>query len=238
MAVRTDVAEHPAVGSQEQRIWMAYADQKMSGNRVTALIVVAILHIVVGYALISGLAYEAVQKIKERVETFDVEKEKEPEEPPPPPPDQPVPPPPIVAPPPPITFNQPAPQVQTAPEPPKVFLPVPVAAPPPPSAPPPPRVQPKGASPKGNPGSWATTEDYPSRALREEREGTTRFRVSVGPDGRVADCQVTGSSGSPDLDDAACKNITRRARFNPATDGDGKPTSGSYSNSVRWVIPK
>ncbi len=219
---------------------MAYADQKMSGNRVTALIVVAILHIVVGYALISGLAHEAVQKIKERVETFDVEEEKPPEEPPPPPPDQPVPPPPIVAPPPPITFNQPAPQVQTVQTPPKVVLPPTVVAPPPAPPPPPaaPRVQPKGASPKGNPGSWATTDDYPSRALREEREGTTRFRVSIGPDGRVTDCQVTGSSGSPDLDDAACKNITRRARFTPATDGDGKPTTGSYANSVRWVIPK
>ena len=218
---------------------MAYADQKMSGNRVTALIVVAILHVIVGYALVTGLAYEAIQKVKERVETFDVEKEQEPEEPPPPPPDQPVPPPPIVAPPPPITFNQPAPQVQTVQEPPR-FQPPPTltAPPPPPAAPPPPRIQPKGASPKGNPGSWATTDDYPSRALREEREGTTRFRVDVGPDGRVTSCSVTGSSGSPDLDDAACKNITRRARFNPATDGEGKPTGGSYSNSVRWVIPK
>lgn len=219
---------------------MAYADQKMSGNRITALIIVAILHIIVGYALVTGLAYEAVKKIKERVETFDVKEEKPPEEPPPPPPDQPLPPPPIVAPPPPISFNQPAPQIQTAPEPPKqVFIPTVTAPPPPPpAAPPPPRTPPKGAVPKGNPGSWATTDDYPSRALREEREGTTRFRVSIGPDGRVTDCQITGSSGSPDLDDAACKNITRRARFNPATDGNGQPTTGSYSNSVRWVIPK
>ena len=220
---------------------MAYADQKMSGNRLTALIVVAILHVIVGYALVTGLAYEAVQKIKERVETFDVKEEKPPEEPPPPPPpDETIPPPPIVAPPPPITFNQPAPQVQTVQEAPKVVLPPTVVAPPPAPPPPPaaPRTPPKGAVPKGNPGSWATTDDYPSRALREEREGTTRFRVSIGPDGRVTDCQITGSSGSPDLDDAACKNITRRARFTPATDGNGQPTSGSYANSVRWVIPK
>ena len=64
---------------------MAYADQRMSGNRLTALIIVAILHIIVGYALVTGLAYSAVKKIKERVETFDVEEEKPPEEPPPPP---------------------------------------------------------------------------------------------------------------------------------------------------------
>jgi len=54
----------------------------------------------------------------------------------------------------------------------------------------------------------------------------------------VTGCSVTSSSGSPDLDDATCANVTRRARFNPATDGEGQPTSGSYSNRVRWVIPK
>jgi protein TonB len=60
----------------------------------------------------------------------------------------------------------------------------------------------------------------------------------VGPDGRVTDCTVTGSSGSPDLDATACAKIRSRARFNPATDGEGQPTSGTYSNAVRWVIPK
>ncbi|MEO0033950.1 MAG: hypothetical protein RIS94_3708, partial [Pseudomonadota bacterium] len=38
---------------------MAYADQQMSGNKITALILVALLHVVVGYALVTGLAYSA-----------------------------------------------------------------------------------------------------------------------------------------------------------------------------------
>jgi len=74
--------------------------------------------------------------------------------------------------------------------------------------------------------------------LREEREGTTRFRLTVNADGRVSDCQITGSSGHADLDEAACKNLTRRARFRPALDANGNPTTGSYSNAVRWQIPK
>jgi protein TonB len=126
--------------------------------------------------------------------------------------------------------------VTTVSEPPPPAPPPPIVlAPPPPAAP---RFTPKGAQPKGNPGNWATTNDYPSRALREEREGTTSFRVQVGPDGRVTDCQVTGSSGHADLDAATCENVRRRARFTPATDGEGNPTTGSYSNRVRWVIPK
>lgn len=216
---------------------MAYADQKMSGNRVTALIIVALIHVLVGYALVTGLAYEAAKKVIQKVTTVDIKEEVKKEEPPPPPKKADLPPPPpIVAPPPKINLAPPPPitVVDTPPPapPPMVLLP------PPPAAPPPPRFTPKGATPKGNPGNWANTNDYPSRALREEREGTTGFRVTVGPDGRVTDCQITSSSGHADLDEATCSNIRRRGRFTPATDGEGKPTTGSYSNRIRWVIPK
>jgi protein TonB len=164
-------------------------------------------------------------------------------EPPPPPPDTPPPPepkapPPPVAPPPPINISIAPPPIQVTPNippPAPVIRIVPPAAPP---APPPPRFTPKGAQPKGNPGSWATTDDYPSRALREEREGVTRFTVQVSAEGRVTNCTVTGSSGSPDLDEAACRSISRRARFHPATNGEGEEVAGTYSNSVRWQIPK
>lgn len=217
---------------------MAYADQQMSGNRITALIVVALLHVAVGYALVSGLAYEGMATVIKKVTTVDIKKE-EPKKKVEPPPKQKAAPPPIVAPPPKINVNVTPPPVTTVVTPPPPAPIVPVIAPPAPVvAPPPPRVQPKGAQPKGNPGNWATSNDYPSRALREEREGTTGFRVTVGPDGRVTSCTVTSSSGSPDLDETACSLITRRARFTPATDGEGQPTSGSYANRVRWQIPK
>jgi len=209
----------------------------MSGNKIIAIILVALIHVAVGYALITGLAYSAVKKAIERVTTVDIN------EPPPPPPDTPPPPepdrpPPPVAPPPPINISVAPPPIQVQPNippPAPVIRIVPPAAPP---APPPPRFTPKGAVPKGNPGSWATTDDYPSRALREEKEGVTRFTVQVSPEGRVTSCSVTGSSGTPELDDAACRAITRRARFTPATNGEGQPVAGSYSNSVRWQIPK
>ncbi len=96
---------------------------------------------------------------------------------------------------------------------------------------------PSPAMPRGNPASWSTTNDYPTRALREERSGTTSFRVTIGPDGRVTDCVIVGSSGSPDLDQATCSNVTRRARFTPATDAEGNPTTGSYASRIRWLIP-
>lgn len=215
---------------------MAYADQKMSGNRIIALIIVALIHIVLVYALVTGLAYEGIKKVMQRVSTVDIKEEVKKELPPPP--KKVDLPPPLVAPPVRINVAPAPPQIITVAEPPPAPPPPPIFVPPPPAAPPPPRFTPKGAVPKGNPGSWATTNDYPSRALREEREGTTGFRVTVGPDGKVTDCTVTSSSGHSDLDEAACANIRRRARFAPAMDGNGNPTTGSYSNRVRWVIPK
>lgn len=219
---------------------MAYADQEVSGNRIAAFVVVALLHVALGYALVSGLAYEGVQQVIKKVTTVDIKKD-EPKEEPPPPPKKADAAPPIVAPPPKKNITNVSPPIEITqtippPSPPPLVVapPAPVAA----VAPPPPKFTPKQPTPRGNPGSWATTNDYPTRALREEREGTTGFRVTVGPDGRVTDCQVTSSSGSPDLDEAACANVKRRARFNPATDGEGQPTTGSYSNRVRWVIPK
>jgi protein TonB len=209
----------------------------MSGNRITALIIVAILHIIVGYALVTGLAYEAVKKIKERVETFDVKEEKPPEEPPPPPPDKPIPPPPIVAPPPPISFERPAPQIQTVQLPPPPVPVTVVAAPPPPPPPPPAVNKSRGARPKGQ-GSWAARiqENYPSAALRKEIEGRVGVRVTVTPDGRVGSCSVSSSSGSGDLDSAACEGMQRYARFEPALDAAGNPTSGSFSTSIVYKI--
>jgi len=217
---------------------MAYADQEMSGNKIAAFVVVALLHLALGYALVTGLAYEGYKAIVKKVTTVDIKKDEPKKEEKPPPPKKEAAPPPIVVPPPMTNINTRPPPIETTPvpmpAPPPLQLPAPAPAP---AAPPPPRIQPKPAQPKGNPASWATTNDYPTRALREERAGTTSFRVTVGPDGRVTSCSVTGSSGSPDLDEATCSNVTRRARFSPATDGEGNPTSGSYSNRIRWVIP-
>lgn len=206
---------------------MAYADQSMSSNRVTALIIVALIHIVLGYGLVTGLAYEAAKKVVQRVTTVDIEEEVKEEEPPPPPKKVELPPPPPVAPPPKINVSVAPPPIQTVTTPPP---PAPIVLAPPAPAPPPP---PKPATPRNDPGSWATPNDYPSRALREERTGTTGFRVTIDDNGRVASCSITSSSGHADLDEATCKFVTRRARFRKPSDGYGTV----YSNRVRWVIP-
>ena len=221
---------------------MSYANRKeMGSNRTVAIIIVALIHVLLGYVLVSGLAYNVVKKAAEDLKTFDVEDEPPPppEEPPPPPEDTPLPPPPQVsAPPPLVRIETPAPPIQTTPNIQPVVVtpradPVPPA---PPAPPPPPRVS-QAARAKGNLLSLFGAEDYPSQAQRNEEEGTTRVRLSVNTEGRVSDCQVTSSSGSTSLDQATCNVLRRRARFTPAKDQAGRPISDTHNQTVTWRLP-
>src|ERR1700684_848399 len=80
---------------------MAYADQsRMSNSRIAAIVIVAIIHALLGYAFVTGLAFNVVKKVAADLKTFNVEEPPSPAQtPPPPPPPQPNAPPPVVAPP-------------------------------------------------------------------------------------------------------------------------------------------
>jgi protein TonB len=137
---------------------------------------------------------------------------------------------------PPMVFdNRPVPTPTIAPYTPPG--PVDVAPPPPPPPPPPPARKLEPARAKANLHSYVSDDDYPAAAARNEEEGTTRFRLTVGADGRVSDCAVTGSSGSSALDAATCRIMKSRARFTPARDSDGKPTGDTVTSAIRWVLP-
>ena len=86
---------------------MAYADQpKMSNSRIAAIVSVAIIHALLGYAFVTGLAFNVVKKVAADLKTFNVEEPPPPDQkPPPPPPPQPNTPPPVVSPPPIVRTN-------------------------------------------------------------------------------------------------------------------------------------
>lgn len=223
---------------------MAYADQQMSGNRIIAIILVVLIHLALGYALITGLAYSAVSNIVERVTTIDIE-EPEPEEPEeePPPPEPVDAPPPPVAPPPPINVAVAPPPIRTQvtippPAPPRLIVPppAPVAPPAPPPAPPAPS-QARGLSPDGQ-SRWAARiqENYPATAVRREIEGSVGVTVQVSTDGRVSSCTVSRSSGESVLDEAACNGMERYARYNPALNAAGNPIAATTSTTIVYRL--
>jgi protein TonB len=222
---------------------MSYASQQqgLTGTKLVALIIALAIVGGIGAVMVIGLAINAIKKEIERVTTVDIEEPppEEPEEPPPEQPEQTTPPPPV-APAPPISIAPTPPQIQTQqnippPSPPAVRIPPPAPVGPPPSPPAP--SQARGARTK-NERSWSSRiqENYPARALREEIEGTVGVRVSVTPDGRATGCSVTASSGSDILDAAACTGMERYARFDPALDNAGNPTTGSYSTRITYKL--
>ncbi|HEX6377135.1 MAG TPA: TonB family protein [Allosphingosinicella sp.] len=91
---------------------------------------------------------------------------------------------------------------------------------------------------RANLASYVSDEDYPSSAARNEEQGTTRFRLGVGPNGRVTECSVIRSSGSSALDSATCRLMKQRAKFIPARNSAGEPTSDSVTSAIRWVLPE
>ncbi|MBU7581234.1 MAG: TonB family protein [Porphyrobacter sp.] len=97
---------------------------------------------------------------------------------------------------------------------------------------------PVGARPRGNQGKWVTNDDYRPRWIMEELSGTARFTLSIDARGQVTGCTITRSTGHAPLDGATCALVSKRARFDAARDGNGKPVAGSYAGSVTWQIPR
>ncbi len=179
---------------------MSYARKKeLSGNRTLAIVLVVALQFALGYAIVTGLAYNVIKKAAEDLKTFDVEEQPPPpEEPPPPPKDMPKVPPPPMMPPPIMRMAPPTETIRVVESP--VIPPVapPVMAPPAP--PPPPRKVVSAQSAKGDLRSLFSADDYPASAQSAGAEGTTRASLTIGPDGRVTACNIIQSSGNSSLD--------------------------------------
>lgn len=79
-----------------------------------------------------------------------------------------------------------------------------------------------------------SNRDYPRDALRAGASGTVRTRFTVGTDGRVSRCAVTGSSGNADLDEITCRLIVKRFRFRPARDSSGRAIADEAEGEQRW----
>lgn len=77
--------------------------------------------------------------------------------------------------------------------------------------------------------------DYP-RDLRERGIGGKVGMVfTVGTDGRVTSCTVTRSSGVPELDFLTCRLIQQRFRYRPSTDRYGRPIPDEVEGEHDWA---
>ena len=203
------------------------------GRSVTIGLVV-LLHVVIIYALVTGLARRVVDVIRHTIETKIIEEAKPvaPDLPPPtrlPTPRFEVPPPPYI-PPPEVHIQQPPPQqaplVMTTPVKPEAASPVvrTVEAPPTKAVHSAPVIDAAGCE----------KPEYPPAARRLGESGIVVLRILVGVDGSVISSEIQSSSGSRRLDEAARQGLSL-CRFKPGM-VDGKPEQAWATLRYAWKL--
>jgi periplasmic protein TonB len=172
---------------------MDYAQQqRQPGKHLTGITVVLVLHAVLGYALMNGLATKVMEVIKQPLETKIIEEVKKP-----PPPDTPPPPPPKMVqllptfvPPPEVQISAPVVQAVFAAQTPVA---PPVYAPPAPPAPAAPAQVSVGVA---CPNSQAIRQDikYPPQARKDGLQGEVLIEFTLSATGEIKDIDVKSST--------------------------------------------
>lgn len=92
----------------------------------------------------------------------------------------------------------------------------------------------------GAPAQWLSgglrNSDYPRAALREGLQGQVSVGFTVLTSGRITNCRITASSGSPLLDSTTCRLLTERLRFRPARDSAGRPIESTLYSDYSWGL--
>lgn len=240
-----------------------YQEERWSRERIASAMGVALVHALLGYALITGLKFELPQRVTDELKLIDIL----------PPPDPPKPETKV-----PHRIKSKRPEGEASPpnlraEPTQIVLPPPIIDLPAPNPLPVAPIAGTGNAPSagsadipgpgygaggfGNGrgaggygdgdggGGWTPPRlrrgrirdsDYPRAAGEEGLGGTVGVRFVVQPDGRVSRCDVTRSSGSPVLDDTTCRLIVQRFRYDPSLDPEGRPVPATIVQNHTWVI--
>jgi protein TonB len=184
--------------------------QRTPTKHLSGITLVVLLHIAIGYALVTGLARKVVEVIKAPMETKIIEEIKKP------PPDLPPPPPPpkMAAPPPPFI------------PPPEINIQVPVIAPPPTIttqsttpppqqviSPPTPPAPPQTAVRREYKAAYRVEPSFPPQAIRQGLNGRVIAHVVVTPAGTVSEVRIISSTNR--LFDREVIRALSQWRFNP-----------------------
>jgi periplasmic protein TonB len=213
--------------------------QRNPTKHLVGIGIVILMHLLLAWALVSGLAHKIVEVVKAPIETKIIEEVK----PPPPPPEN-LPPPPKFAPPPPsyvpppeVVVNPPPVQQPTITTTPVEPPPAPVTiAPPAPEAPPVVAAAPRTAPVIDFKG--CAKPEYTAAARRAEAQGTTLISFLIDVDGKVLESRVERSAGgSRDhkaLDRAALEALSK-CQFKPGT-LEGKPERSTSRVEYVWKL--
>jgi periplasmic protein TonB len=197
-------------------------DSGYNQRRMMVLLAIIALHLLIGWAFVSGFGKAAIAMITKDVKVSLIKEDQPKDLPPPPPKPDLLPPPPVSVPPPLVNINIP------------VDLPAVVTT----SKPPPPvqRVSTVASTAISTVRLPSCSEDYyPSQALRLQQEGSVTVKFCVGADNKIEGApEVITSSGFPVLDEAAGKCLAA-GRFKAGT-VEGKPVRSCKPIKITYKI--
>ncbi len=219
--------------------------QRNPGRHAMGFGIVLGLHLLMGWALVTGLAQRMVEVIKAPIETKIIDEVK----PPPPPPPENLPPPPKFAPPPPSFVPPPEVVVNPPPTPAPVITtttvapppaPVTISPPPAPEAPPAPPAprQPVRVPPKIDFANACERPAYPSAARRADAIGTVVVVYTADTNGVITEASVektAGASREHKMLDRATLEAVKACKVVPGT-LDGKPETLSGRVTYVWKL--
>ncbi len=183
---------------QRPGVTIRFTPQQPPSRRYAVIASVGILHVVMIYALMSGLAPKIVRVVQHEVSTRVIETHVEqPKET--------------------VKQVQPTlvkPQINTAVEP-EIEIDAPAQSPI--------SVAPAESSPSNTQataiGSSHSTPPYPPNARRLGQQGRVQLRLTISPEGKVVRADIMKSSGYPELDQTAQAWVVSHWRYKPAIQG-------------------
>ena len=204
--------------------------QRAAKNHLPGIAFVIVLHVIIIYALVTGLARKAVELVAKPLETKLIAEVTKPQDVPPPPPPKIAPPPPPFIPPPEINI-----QVAVTPSPAAITA-VTTTAPPKEAPPPAPVAAPK-APVRTAPVVLAKSCEppaYPAASRRLGESGAVVLNFLINAEGKVVESRIDSSSGVERLDEAARRALAL-CKFTPGT-VDGKPEQSWHKLRYVWQL--
>ena len=83
---------------------------------------------------------------------------------------------------------------------------------------------------------WFSDDDYPAAMIRGGYQGIVNFRLLVDETGKVTSCKIQVSTRPKEFDDVVCRAVTKRAKFHPALDSQGKPILSYWRQTVSFRL--
>ena len=94
----------------------------------------------------------------------------------------------------------------------------------------------RGPVPRASPASWLKISDLPERILQKGLQLSIPYTLSIDTSGRVVGCRAYLES-SNELTEIFCRNVLKRAKFEPAHYRNNKLAPGEYRSIMRINLP-